>query len=108
MHRQWQLAAQPLIVGDVTVVNEKPVAVAKRVAIGLLYRGSGAGGESPLLSPPGFRAGCCVPDSVDLADHRVVGVPACRSVLGGRQVAQGRMTVPGVTRWIPHRVLDAR
>jgi hypothetical protein len=30
------------------------------------------------------------------------------SVLGGRQVAQRRMTVPGVTRWIPHRVLDAR
>jgi hypothetical protein len=34
-----------------------------------------------------------VSDSVDLAGHRVVGVPASGSVLGGRSVAQRRMAV---------------
>ncbi len=50
-----------------------------------------------MLSPLGFSAvlapGCFVPDSVDLAGHHgVVGVPAGRSVLGRRSVAQGRVT----------------
>jgi hypothetical protein len=34
-----------------------------------------------------------VSDSVDFAGHRVVGVPARRSVLGQRSVPQGRMPV---------------
>ena len=54
-------------------------------------------GESPLLSPPGFRvvleSGWCDPDSVDLAGRRGVGAPARRSVLGGRHVAQRRVAV---------------
>jgi hypothetical protein len=52
-------------------------------------------GESPILSPPRFRvdleSGCFAPDSVDLAGDRGVGVPARRSVLGRRSVAQGRV-----------------
>src|SRR5271165_2153923 len=51
------------------------------------------GGESPLLSPPGSRVGLFGSDSVDLAGHRGVGAPACRSVPGRRSVAQGRMAV---------------
>jgi hypothetical protein len=54
-------------------------------------------GESPLLSPPGFRvvleSGLFDPDSVDLAGHRGVGVPACRSVLGRGSVAQRGVAV---------------
>ena len=34
-----------------------------------------------------------VPDSVDLAAHRGVDVPARRSVLGRRSVAQGRVAM---------------
>ena len=49
-------------------------------------------GESPILSPLGFRVGLFVPDSVDLAGG--VGVPARRSVLGWGSVAQGRVSVP--------------
>jgi hypothetical protein len=37
--------------------------------------------------------GLFTPDSVDLAGNRGVGVPARRSVLGRRSVAQGRMAV---------------
>ena len=43
---------------------------------------------------PDLESGCLVPDSVDLAGDRGVGVPACRSVFGRRPVAQGRMPVP--------------
>ena len=41
----------------------------------------------------GFRVGLFDPFSVDAAGHRGVGVPARRSVLGRRSVAQGRMSV---------------
>jgi hypothetical protein len=42
-------------------------------------------------SQPDLEVGFLVPDSVDLAGHRGVGVPAGRSVLGRRSVAQGRV-----------------
>jgi len=38
-----------------------------------------------------LESGVFVPDLVDLAGHRVMGVPARRSVLGRRAVTQGRM-----------------
>jgi hypothetical protein len=40
-----------------------------------------------------LESGCLVPDSVDLTVHRGVGVPAGRSVLFRRSVAEGRVTV---------------
>src|SRR6478752_6597850 len=45
----------------------------------------------PDTDSPVLESGCLVPDSVDLAGDR--GVPARRSVLGRRSVAQGRVPV---------------